>query len=369
MTGLVVSYEGDGFVKDWAFTYDQAVAAQCFLLFGDDEPARRILEFYATHAERVRGGFVNAYDVVSGRAREYAVHVGPNLWLGVAALQYTHKTNDQRFLPLARSIGEWVRQLQQEDPEGGIRGGPHETWFSTEHNLDAYAFFQMLAEVSGESSYHEDGARVLRWLQRYAHGRLPGQINRGRGDATIATDTFAWAIAAVGPEELLRAGFDPDRILTFAKDHCAVRTTVHRPGEEPFQVEGFDFSKPRHLARGGIVSTEWTGQMIVSLKLMALYHQGQGSEAQAERYLAEARHYQEELRKLAIQSPCPLGHPGVSFPYATHQNVDTGHGWRTPHGNSTGSISGTVYAIFAFLGYNPLRLFAPAQAFITLPDA
>jgi hypothetical protein len=44
------------------------------------------------------------------------------------------------------------------------------------------------------------------------------------------------------------------------------------------------------------------------------------------------------------------------LPYATQDFVDTGHGWTTPKGNSTGSLSGTTYALFACYNYNPLEI-------------
>ena len=121
-------------------------------------------------------------------------------------------------------------------------------------------------------------------------------------------------------------------------------------------VEGFDFSKPSHLARGGIISTEWTGQMIVSMKMMEQYHRKAGRIEQAQAYHDKAAHYEEELAKLIISSPCPMGHKGWALPYVSQGNVDTGHGWRTARGASTGSASGTVYHIFARLGFNPLQL-------------
>ncbi len=36
--------------------------------------------------------------------------------------------------------------------------------------------------------------------------------------------------------------------------------------------------------------------------------------------------------------------------------MDTGHGWTTPEGRSTGSLSGTTYALFAYYNYTPLEL-------------
>jgi hypothetical protein len=59
---------------------------------------------------------------------------------------------------------------------------------------------------------------------------------------------------------------------------------------------------------------------------------------------------------MIITSPSPSGQGGNCLPYATDENIDTGHGWMTPKGKSTGSLAGTAYAVFAFYHYNPLEL-------------
>jgi hypothetical protein len=59
---------------------------------------------------------------------------------------------------------------------------------------------------------------------------------------------------------------------------------------------------------------------------------------------------------MIISSSSPTGQGESCLPYATQDFVDTGHGWMTPKGNSTGSVAGTAYAFFAYYGYNPLEL-------------
>lgn len=94
-TGLLASYEGDDGLKDVAFTYDQALAAQIFLFFGDVKNAEAILSFFGERAARSEGGFLNAYDTVDGRPTENTVNTGPNLWIGIAALQYEHHVSTE----------------------------------------------------------------------------------------------------------------------------------------------------------------------------------------------------------------------------------------------------------------------------------
>jgi hypothetical protein len=354
-TDLVASYEGDRALNDIAFTYDQSLAAQTFLLYGDNERARSMLDFFKRRSEEEEMGFLNAYEVNSGAATEYKAHVGPNIWLGIALMQYMHRTGDERYTGLAKNIADWVISIQEEDPEGGIRGGPGVTWYSTEHNLDAYAYFSMLADKTGEKKYGDAAALTLKWIKEHAFSQN-GRIYRGKGDSTIATDTFSWAIAALGPRTLIESGMDPDAIMKFAEDNCRVTVNFKRPDGSTVKVTGFDFAKHQHLPRGGVVSSEWTAQMVVSFRIMSDFYLAIGDYDKASLYQEKYNFYLSELEKMVISSPSRLGQGAGCLPYATLDNVDTGHGWRTPKGRNTGSVSGTAYGIFAIKGFNPMKL-------------
>jgi len=355
-TGLVVSYEGDKEIEEWAFTYDQSLASQCFTLMGDRGNAKQILDFYKYRASKVEGGFANAYDSFTGKVAEYTVHTGPNVWLGIAILQYTNKFKDEEYLTMAENIANWVIVLQKQDRELGIRGGPKFAWFSTEHNLDAYAFFSMLYKFTGEKKYAEAKEEVFKWIKEHAFNRTQGRLNRGKGDATIATDTFAWAIAAIGPGILNESDMDPDQILDFAESNCLVTADYINQAGDKVKITGFDFGKYEHIGRGGIVSTEWTSQMIVAFKIMSNYYKEKRDFNKAEYYRKKSDFYLSEIEKMVIVSPSKIGQGQGCLPYATQDDVDTGHGWRVAHGTRTGSTAGTVFTIFARYNYNPLIL-------------
>ncbi len=353
-TGLVASFEGDPSLEETAFSYDQSLVTQAFLLDNDPEKAEAILSFYNSRARNQNGAYFNAYDSANGEPREMIVRTGPNLWLGIAALQYGRVANDPRFVPMAKRLGDWALRFQ--DDEGGFLGGPDVSWYSTEHNLDAYAFFGMLAEVTGDERYRRAREKTLAWLKKYAYSNKYGAVNRGKGDATIATDTFTWSIAAIGPAKLVEMGFDPESILSFAEQHCGVKVNFQVPGGQKLEVRGFDFSKAQHLARGGVISTEWTSQMVVSYQVLARYFKAAGNLEKAGRYHEKANFYLNELQKMLITSPSRTGQGRGCLPYASSDNVDTGHGWRTPNGSRTGSVAGTAYGIFAGKRYNPFEL-------------
>jgi len=355
-TGLVASYEGDTGLKNTAFTYDQALITQVFILQGDMESAKSIFDFYQYRARKYDGGFVNAYAATNGAVIEGTVHCGPNLWLGIALMQYMDRTDSKEYLTLAKDIGDWAIDIQRKDADYGIRGGPDVAWYSTEHNLDAYAYFEMLYEKTRDMKYKEAAERTLSWIARYAYTGSEGRIRRGKGDSTIATDTFAWSIAAVGPKTLLDVGMDPDAIMKFAEDNCKTTVDFTRPDGSTVEITGFDFARHKNLGRGGVVSSEWTAQMIVSLEIMSNFYLGLGDNDKARFYYDKAAFYLNELEKMVITSPSRSGQGGGCLPYATQDDVDTGHGWRTPGGRDTGSVSGTAYGVLAIKGYNPLKL-------------
>jgi hypothetical protein len=355
-TGLIMSFEGDGDAEGLGFTYDQALSVIAFSYYSDFARAKKILEFYQNKAKRVDGRFLNGYYALDGNPAEYTVHSGPNIWLGIAIMHYSLESQDMRFVPLAAEIAGATMHLQDQDVESGIRGGPDVEWYSTEHNLDAYAFFNMLYKITGKPQYSNARDKVLAWLVRHTYSKTDVPVKRGKGDSTIATDTYAWSIAAIGPEKLEELGMDPGGIMEFAEKNCAVEVTYRRPEGNDIKVRGFDFAPQRNIARGGVVSSEWTAQMIVSFKLLADFYYKKGMVAKARSYELKADSYLAELGNMVISSSSPSGQGEGCLPYATEGQVDTGHGWLTPGGNNTGSVAGTIYTIFAYYKYNPLEL-------------
>ncbi|MDD5465571.1 MAG: hypothetical protein PHP73_04415 [Candidatus Omnitrophica bacterium] len=356
-TGLVSSFEGDQDIANWSFTYDLALLIQVYTYFGDFDRAKKILEFFAHKAKRENGWFLNAYYVNDGAPAEFIMHSGPNLWVGLAIMQYMQGSKDKSYLGLAESIAQTIIDLQNADADGGLRGGPEIDWYSTEHNLDAYAFFNMLAKVTGKKKYAQAGQKTITWLLEHTYDRPDLPVKRGKGDSTIATDTYAWSIAAIGPRKLKELGMDPDKIMGFVEENCGVEADFLRLNGQSVKIKGFDFAPQLHTARGGVVSSEWTAQMVVSYKIMEdFYSKGGADMPKAVDYGKKAQMYLSELGNMVISSSSPSGQGEGCLPYATQEHVDTGHGWMTPKGSHTGSVSGTAYTLFAYYGFNPLEL-------------
>ena len=71
--------------------------------------------------------------------------------------------------------------------------------------------------------------KVLNWLVQHTYDKIDIPVKRGKGDSTIATDTYAWSIAAIGPEKLEELGMNPDMIMEFAEKNCSVEVDYTGP--------------------------------------------------------------------------------------------------------------------------------------------
>ena len=96
--------------------------------------------------------------------------------------------------------------------------------------------------------------------------------------------------------------------------------------------------------------------MIISFQILSEHFNEQGDLRLAGLHRQKATHYLDELNKLIIPSPSAKGQGEGCLPYATMENADTGHGWRTPHGTNTCSVAATAYTVMAVKEFNPLVL-------------
>lgn len=348
-SGLVLSYEGDKSLERVYFSYDQALAVIVFLLFKDHLRAEKVLDFYLGKIKEGEDIYNSYY--ARDAVFEYTIHSGPNAWIGLCALNYMKETGDNKYLPLAEKVSGVLSNMM--DKEGGIKGGPKEDWYSTEHNLDAFAFFSMFYDLTKEEKYLKEAEKIKEWISKYAYTSYGVPVKRGKGDSTIATDTYAWSITAFGPQTLSSINMNSGAILDFAIENCEVEVEFKR-AEGELRVKGFDFAKAKHLSRGGVVSGEWTSQMVLSFEIMADYYKDKDVNKYNE-YAEKAQFYFQELQKMLITSPSRVGRENPCLPYASLPCVDTGHGWRTPQGGSTGSLASTSYFLIAYFGFNPLK--------------
>lgn len=355
-TALVRSFEGEGDISFRAFTYDQSLAAQAFIHFGDFTRARKIFEFFKEKAERVNGLFLNAYHIRDGSPTDYIIYSSPSIWMGNAILHYTKRSRDLRYLQLAEEIAQAIIYLQDRNKHGGIRGGLDKDWCSVENNLDAYAFFDMLYKITNKTRYQKVRDRILNWLLQHTSEKLDSSLKHGRQDFSAAIDTYAWSVVALGPEKLEELGINPERAIEFTEESCAAEVLYSRPEGKIIKIKGFDFAAQKNLPKGRVISSEFSARMILAFKTMGDFYHKKGLITKARAYKNKADEYLVELGKMAVSSVSPYGQGETCIPYVTQDIIDSGHGWTIPKGKSSGSLAGTAYTIFAYYKYNPLVL-------------
>lgn len=95
--------------------------------------------------------------------------VGNMAWVGQALVRLYATTSDGAYLSGAVQIAQWLEANTYDvRGAGGYTGGYSARgkkieWKSTEHNIDVFAFFTMLATESGETQWSADAA----WAKRF----------------------------------------------------------------------------------------------------------------------------------------------------------------------------------------------------------
>jgi hypothetical protein len=350
-TGLVNSFQGDPELEDFGFTYDQALCVLNFVDRGDYENAKRIIDFFVFKARKSDEGFLNAYNVNSGYVLEWTAHAGPNAWIGMAILKYVEKTKNTEYLKYVYPIAEYLIALQ--DEEGGIRGGQELTWYSTEHNLDCYSFFRMMYVLSNNFKYKIASDKILDWLKNKIYIKAENRFWRGKNDPKIATDTVSFGIPAIGPKVMYANDIDPEKLIQYMENTTKVTTIFTNNKGAGFNITGFDYTDPKTLGRKGVISSEWTAQMVTTYQVMADYFKSR-DQKKYEYYTEKAAFYINELEKMMISLSYEK-YDTAGLPYSTG-HVDTGHGWLTPKSPYAISIAGTAYTLLARYKNNPFCL-------------
>ncbi len=150
---LVQSYDppaGDPLgerIRERAWTYDSAVTATARAVGGDLDGAGALLDVLQ-EIRRSDGALEGSYDL-AGTFGAGPLRSGNQAWVGPAALQWRALTCSGRHDRLIAGIARWLldQRVSSRDSSGFglVRGGPDVSWASTEHNLEARAFFAGLA--------------------------------------------------------------------------------------------------------------------------------------------------------------------------------------------------------------------------------
>lgn len=125
---------------NWSWTYDSALTAAAFTVFGATSEAQQLLDQLAA-LQHPDGSVELAFDVTDGTA-EAIFRSGTIATVGLAGSLYDQRTRTNRYLNMEERAASYLISLQ--GTNGLIRGGPDVGWYSTQHNLLTYAFLNQL---------------------------------------------------------------------------------------------------------------------------------------------------------------------------------------------------------------------------------
>ena len=243
---LLRSYHTDNlYIRNAAFSYDNALTSMAFLSAGYKTEAEMILDsfVYAVENDRYQPGRVrNAYaagditsfpgwndaarlpgwyDQKSGEWYEDSYQTGSNVgntaYVALALLQYDALYGNQQYLNTAETLMDWVIDSCSGERDGftaGYDGWPEGgsdttyifTYKSIEHNIDAWSAFRQLYERTGEERYRDAADSALHFVQAmYDEERClfyTGTLDDGMTVSTenIVLDAQVWACLALGEQ-------------------------------------------------------------------------------------------------------------------------------------------------------------------------
>jgi len=251
---LLQSYNNESGLMTAAFVYDNALAVLAYLanptvanvrrarLIGDallwaqanDEAFTdgRVRQAYAAGPMLFYGGgpFFPGLKREDGKAAFLwpfgfgGSSTGDMAWVGLALAQLYVDTRIQKYLDGAIALAEWITGKTSSYAYGGYHGGLQsdgvtaQPWASTEHNIDAYALFALLAKLTRDRAWTAraavaaDFVRAM-WNPGGRHfwtgtlggvaGEDPNQINKGN----IPEDVQTWALLGL-PDGRYHAAVD-----------------------------------------------------------------------------------------------------------------------------------------------------------------
>jgi len=185
-----------------AFTYDNALILLAYLArgHGDDMARAQVLGNALVYAQKTDpkadGRFRQAY--LAGSADSNGVFVKPGLsffqgsavgdvaWAGIALAQLFARTGIKDYLDAAVKAATFIETTTRDNsnvPPGGYFFGNGQSNKSTEHNIDVYALFTMLAKLTGNSSWL-NGAQHARGFIEAMFDAPSGHFWTGTSDPT-----------------------------------------------------------------------------------------------------------------------------------------------------------------------------------------
>ena len=292
---LVQSYSGGTVEREGvedSFTYDDALIIDALLARGEPEDLSRAqvlgrsLLYVQEHDPAGDGRIRAAYaptplsSPADVTATEPTSDVGNMAWVGQALVHLYERTGTAAFLEGARELARWIQtEAYDERGAGGYTGGEepdgsHIAWKSTEHNIDLYAFFGLLAAATGEVAWSQSAAHARHFVEAMWEPRK-GMFWVGTGEEGVkpnrrlkVEDVNSWSYLALRDPSYASS-------LNWIVENLAV-------SKKGFSGVSF--------CRGSRKGVWFEGTAHIADALLA--RDGPGDEEAAERYLADIEHAQ-----------------------------------------------------------------------------
>ncbi|HSU53067.1 MAG TPA: immunoglobulin domain-containing protein, partial [Candidatus Dormibacteraeota bacterium] len=261
------------------------------------------------------------------------IDTGNNAWAMVALLGIYKATGNAEYLNAAKAIGKFILPLRAtsglyqgflggiQDAETG--SATNRTYASTEHNLDLYAAFTRLFQMTGDSSWQDAAEHAREFVESmwseskgcYFAGTLGDPNIRNEIAGQIPLDTHSWTVLSI--TNILSVH---PRLLAFPEQN-------HLTTSDAFT--GFDFNDDKDG-----VWFEGTAQMSVAYAFA-------GEPAKAEML--------RQTLRTAQRMPAPVGDM-AGMVAASHDGVTSGFGFKLFRRLHLGATS---WNIFGQLGFDP----------------
>ena len=258
---------------NWSWTYDSALTAMAFCVVGDASEAEQILDQLAAlqHAD---GSIEEAFNVADGET-EPIFRTGVIATVGIAGSLYDQDFKTSRYLAMEERAASYMVSLQ--GTAGLIRGGPDVTWYSTQHNLLAYAFLRLLGnelvadgDQSSANGYDTTANKISSGIEsKLLVGGSSPYFIEGLNDSVQALDTDA-----LGAMYLQDRGEtnNAQKVLAYAQNAFAVsgRSIVESSDpaiyNETYSAPGPFSGFAPYIGSGApnVLWTEGTSEMLVA---------------------------------------------------------------------------------------------------------
>jgi hypothetical protein len=245
---LIQSYSDQIGLLSSSFVYDDAVVINALLEQGDSANLQRALLLgqtllYAQQHDSIGDGRVRqAYFVDQPDANGVFLRpalapffftgsaTGDMSWVGMALAHLFARSGERQFLNGAVQLGQWiVKNTLSTSGAGGFTAGVDNnnnplTFKSTENNIDAFALFTMLAQLTGDSSWATQAQHARSFVQAMFNAAgdffWTGTLLDGVTINTnpIPEDVNTWSFLALQAEEFAGS-------LDWAKTNLAVTDT------------------------------------------------------------------------------------------------------------------------------------------------